>query len=119
MGAPQASHNKQDGKRWRQAIGRALSRATGNIDQGLDKLADKIVRMALAGDRWAMDHIADRLDGKPSHSLHITEDTNVRVTYAARLITQQESLPSEDPPGYVQGGEVRPTEGSVVRRIAG
>jgi len=55
----------KDGKRWKAAILRALSRAAGNVDAGLDKLASTIVNKAMHGDRWAMDHIADRVDGKP------------------------------------------------------
>lgn len=54
----------KDGKRWKAAILRALARAAGDIDSGLDRLAATMVNKAMHGDRWAMDHIADRVDGK-------------------------------------------------------
>ena len=54
----------KDGKRWKAAILRALARCAGDVDKGLDRLASNLINKAMHGDRWAMDHIADRVDGK-------------------------------------------------------
>ncbi len=65
MAAEIGNQYARDGKRWKAAILRALSRAAGDVNKGLDQLASRMVSKAMAGDRWAMDHIADRVDGKP------------------------------------------------------
>lgn len=90
-GAPPGNQNAAKGKRWRDAILRALSRSQGNIDKGLDAAADKLVKLAIEdGDKWALDHIADRMDGKPKQEteLHGGEDDNgqrepIRVIFGA------------------------------------
>jgi len=48
---------------------RALARKSGSVDAGLDAAADKLATLALEGDKWALDHIADRLDGKPAQAI--------------------------------------------------
>lgn len=68
-GAPLGNQNGAKGKRWREAIQRALARSTGTVDGGLDKAADRLVLLALEGDKWALDHIADRIDGKPRQAV--------------------------------------------------
>ena len=73
-GAPLGNQNAARAKRWREAVLRALSRANGNVDAGLDTAADKLVALAADGDKWAIDHIADRLDGKPKQESILSGD---------------------------------------------
>jgi hypothetical protein len=44
-------------------------------------IADKVVEMAKAGNEWAIDHVATRLDGKPKEQLDVTHNTNVKIRY--------------------------------------
>jgi hypothetical protein len=71
-GAPIGNQNAAKARRWREAIQRALARATGGVDEGLDKIADKLVKAAIDGDQWATDHIADRIDGKATQPVDIS-----------------------------------------------
>ena len=67
MGAPVGNKNATKGARWRAAILRALERAAGgDADRGLDLAATKLVTLAIEGDSWAVDHLANRIDGKPT-----------------------------------------------------
>jgi hypothetical protein len=44
------------------------------VEAGLDKLAEQLVTSALAGERWAIEEIANRMDGKPAQSLTVGGD---------------------------------------------
>lgn len=58
--------------RWRKALERALARAVnGEIDNGLDRVADAVVAAAMGGDKDAWREIGDRMDGKPGHSVTV------------------------------------------------
>lgn len=72
-GAPKGNQNAARGARVRQSLERALARMGGNVDKGLDRVADQIVSLAVEGEQWACTMIADRLDGKP----HTTIDMAV------------------------------------------
>lgn len=49
---------------------RALARKSGSVEAGLDAAADKLAMMAIDdGDRWALEEIGDRVDGKPAQAL--------------------------------------------------
>ena len=55
----------------------ALMRAVAQDDgQRLRAAAEKILDLAAAGERWAAEMLADRLDGKPTQVLDV--NTNVR-----------------------------------------
>lgn len=57
-------------KKWREAIMRALARKSGTVDQGLDAAADKLAKLAIDdGDKWAIEEIGDRIDGKAAQSV--------------------------------------------------
>lgn len=74
-GGQPGNQNAAKTKRWQQAIQRALARASNkDVDTGLDSAADKLVALALEGDKWAIDHMADRMDGKPSQSIEASVD---------------------------------------------
>lgn len=69
-GAPEGNQNARNAKLWQQAIKRALARASGeNVDKGLDKGADALVRSFMAGEQWAVKEVGDRLDGKPAQAI--------------------------------------------------
>lgn len=55
-------------KLWRDAIHRAVKR-TEKGDKWLEKLADKLVAVAMEGDVSALKEIGDRLDGKPTQQV--------------------------------------------------
>jgi hypothetical protein len=49
---------------------RALARKSGSVDAGLDAAADKLAKLAIDdGDKWALEEIGDRLDGKPAQAI--------------------------------------------------
>jgi hypothetical protein len=75
MAAPLGNQNAVRAKRWQQAIQRALARASNkDIDTGLDSAADKLVALALEGDKWALEELGDRIDGKPHQSVQVDGD---------------------------------------------
>lgn len=74
MGAPKGNQNAARAHRWRDAIDRALERASRNEQLlAIDRIADEVVKKALEGDKDARREIGDRLDGKPA--VVITGDT--------------------------------------------
>jgi len=72
-GAPLGNQNARRGRIWSEAIRRALARYSGStVEAGLDKLADKLVAAADAGDKEAyqiMEKIGDRMEGKAAQPL--------------------------------------------------
>jgi len=71
MGAPVGNTNGAKAKRWQKAIERALARSGGDIDAGLNPIADRLIAAATAGDKDAIREIGDRLDGKPKQSVDV------------------------------------------------
>lgn len=70
MGAPVGNQNAKNAKRWREAVSRALARATGqSVDAGLDRAADIFVAACFGGDLAAIKELGDRFDGKPAQAL--------------------------------------------------
>jgi hypothetical protein len=69
MGAPLGNQHAAKDRRWRKAIERALARSGGDVDAGLNPIADQVVAAALKGDRDAWREIGDRLDGKPAQTI--------------------------------------------------
>jgi len=69
-GGQPGNQNAVRAKRWREAILRALARKSGSVEAGLDAAADKLAKLAIDdGDRWALEEIGDRLDGKPAQAI--------------------------------------------------
>jgi hypothetical protein len=103
-GAPVGNQNAKKNRRWASALVRAVGRLPTDdgtvscIDKGLDKLADKVVRAALAGDQWAIGEIANRMDGKPAQSLTVSGDEDggpVRIERVERVIVNAANTDSE------------------------
>ena len=43
--------------------------AAGDDDKALRRIMDKVVETAMEGERWAVEFVADRLDGKPKQQI--------------------------------------------------
>jgi hypothetical protein len=85
-GAPKGNQNALNPHRFKEAVKRALARMEGTVDKGLDALADKLVEEARKGEIWAIQMVADRLDGKPAQTLFAEiEHHNVKASNAEKL----------------------------------
>lgn len=74
-GGQPGNQNASRAKKWREAILRALARKSGSVEQGLDAAADKLATLAIDdGDKWALEEIGNRLDGKPAQAIVGDED---------------------------------------------
>lgn len=95
-GAPKGNQNASKGRRWFEAIDKALKQYVDKkkkieAGQALDRIARIVVKEALEGSFWAIEEIADRLDGKAAQSLHLTaEITDVRDLSDEQLLAQLE-----------------------------
>jgi hypothetical protein len=69
MGRPKGSLND---KPWKDAIRKAVARRVEDGGRTLDKLAEKLVACAEAGEGWAFTEMGNRLDGKPHQSSDVT-----------------------------------------------
>jgi hypothetical protein len=79
MAAPVGNQNAKNAKRWQQAIRRALARKYGTVDDGLEQLATKLVNLADNSERWAIEEVGNREDGKPSQVIAGDPDEPVRT----------------------------------------
>lgn len=74
-GAPEGNHNAAKGKRWRDAIDRALAkRSRVDAKEALDALAEKLLSEAEKGEGWALKELGDRIEGKPAQSVILAGD---------------------------------------------
>jgi hypothetical protein len=74
-GGQPGNQNAVKSKRWQQAILRALARASSkDVDTGLDSAADKLIALAMDGDKWALEELGDRVDGKPAQAVTVAGD---------------------------------------------
>ena len=73
---------------WEYAIRRVLAqRNGGDMDKGLNGLAHKVVRMAMAGDPWAIKEIGERLDGKAKQAIVGDDDSpSIKVEGHIKLV---------------------------------
>lgn len=85
MSAPVGNQNAAKGKRWRDAIERALIRASGGENpygavepapgmKAIDDLADIFVAQCKAGDLGFFKEFGDRFDGKAPQQIHLGGD---------------------------------------------
>ena len=56
-------------------------RKKGEKVEVLTLIAEVVMRLACEGNAWAVDHIANRLDGKVRESVEMATNTNVKVKY--------------------------------------
>ena len=75
MAAPIGNNNAVNGKRWNDAINRALEmRCKGDGIKALTELAEKLLTNAERGDMQALKEIGDRIDGRPAQSMTLSGD---------------------------------------------
>lgn len=100
MAAPKKPAGAKSDKLWRDAIMRAVRRIEeGQSAQYLERVADQVVKLALAGDMTAAKEIGDRLDGKPHQTAEVTH-------FRARAA----ELSDDELAGYIPGDS---SEGTV------
>jgi hypothetical protein len=54
----------------------------------LRELADKLVDCALAGEGWAMQQVADRLDGKPAQAIIGGDENDPAINVVGKIINE-------------------------------
>ena len=91
MSAPKGNRNAAKGKDWEGAIRRALCREGGSVGSGLNAIAAKLIEMAKEGNPFAIEQIANRLDGKATEHVHIESEVTVSVGESASLTGALES----------------------------
>jgi hypothetical protein len=97
-GAPKGNQNAAKGRRWREALDKALKRYTNahvetnpalvcQAGEALDKIANNIVHRAVYGDLECAEEIANRLDGKPAQAIvGDDEAAPIRVARIERVL---------------------------------
>ena len=96
MGAPVGNRNAVKGRRWQEALDKALKRfadkdAGIKAGQALDRIAKVVVQQALDGDRNAIQEIGNRLDGKPHQSMEVAVD-DVRPKTKEEIVATAQAL---------------------------
>ncbi len=84
-GAQPGNQNAKKAKLWEGALKRALARAAGSVEHGLDKIADACVAEALNGDKDARIEIACRMDGKPAQAVTVSGDEENPLRTVSRI----------------------------------
>ena len=97
MPAPKGNQNAAKGFEWINMLRRALAEyedTESRIERGqaLYAIARGVVKDAIAGNPFARQEIANRLDGKPKEHVHIDQTITKRVSYAERRAQAQAEL---------------------------
>ena len=77
MGAPLGNKNATKTKVWEEALRKALAQYEAEgIERGqaLNKIAERVVRNALDGDKDSWVEIGNRMDGKPAQAVDLGSD---------------------------------------------
>jgi hypothetical protein len=93
-GGQPGNQNAASGKKWKAAIDRALeskSRSDGKV--AIDAIAEKLVELAMEGERWATEEIGNRQDGKPNQTVEATVKGDL-----ASILTAIGKSSNDDPP---------------------
>jgi hypothetical protein len=88
--APGQSGNpsgKSKGQRFYAALDRAIAQDDG---KQLRASADKLLELASKGEPWAVQMLADRLDGKPAQSVMLSGDADNPVQTISRHIVESQ-----------------------------
>jgi hypothetical protein len=73
---------------------RALARKSGSVEAGLDSAADKLAKLAIDdGDKWALEEIGNRLDGRPAQAIIGGEDDDppIKVQKVERVLVRADA----------------------------
>lgn len=106
-GGQPGNNNAAKGRRWAEAIDKALKQYTDKkrkieAGQALDRLATNLVKLALDGDLWANQEIGNRLDGKPQQAIDATLNGTIG-TYTAIPVERRDSDSLASPDGPAAG----------------
>ena len=85
MAAPSGNTNATKGKAWFDALRKECVQRNA-----LEEIAKIVVSKAMEGERWAIDEIANRFDGKPSQSVDLVADVTATVSRIERTIVRPE-----------------------------
>lgn len=101
-GAPVGNKNARKAKIWEQALKRALARyVSGTVDEGLDRLADRMVKAAMEADEAAatqiIERIGDRMDGKPAQAIVGDDDADPIRTVSEVIMRAVDAADSRPP----------------------
>ena len=83
-GAPIGNNNAIKNQAWRGALNRALAQfAEDGVPRGqaLNRIAERVVRQALAGDRDCIAEIGNRLDGKAVQGVAVTQNEPLTIIH--------------------------------------
>ena len=105
LGAPPGNNNLRRGTEWRQSIKRSLARLGKEYDEdcllpyreGLALITDVLVRSAAEGNRWAIEELGNRTDGKPQQSIELSGDPDRPVGVALPFQFVTPEAPENDP----------------------
>jgi len=98
VAAPFGNQNGLKGRIWAEALRRAISRkANGDLNHGLDSLADKLVQSALDGEQWAILELGNRLDGKPAQAVSIEDPDGQPIGLAVVYGRTEDRVSTEAP----------------------
>jgi hypothetical protein len=90
MAAPKGNKFAAKAKECEQALKRALARkADGDWRKGLDEIADGLVALAVAKERWAVEELFSRIDGRPAQAIEHSGEVTHRT---ARELPTDEQL---------------------------
>lgn len=84
-GAPYGNHNAAKGTPWRNMLHRAILQDDG---KRLRAAAEKLLDLAAAGEQWAVQELANRLDGRPAQVVSGDPD----VPLSIRLVRGDDQL---------------------------
>ena len=79
-------------------VGKELIDDPGNPGKQITKLrrmAYVAFERALAGESWAMQHISDRLDGKPAQILENSNGGDLHVIVASAIVREQQVVDAD------------------------
>ena len=71
-GAPIGNKNAVHKKPFEKALLAALARHEKGYPKSLEAIGEEVVAKAMEGERWAIEMLADRLDGKPKQQVENT-----------------------------------------------
>jgi len=114
-GAPKGNRNAKKAKDWESALRRALAQYEDPENkvapgQALKKIAENVVKQAIAGSKDAITEIACRLDGKPTEYI----ETDVTHRFASELSDDElEAIASGSSDGAADSPESPPTSAPV------
>ena len=85
-GAPEGNHNAAKGRRWQQAIDRALARRSKSSGiEELDRLADEFLKEVEAQSITGFRELGDRLDGKAAQQVLVGTDPENPLTIQHKI----------------------------------